>query len=222
MADSSTGGRAARLPVDRRGLLARDAVRSGDQILVTRVGLSIPTSVTYEHWENAGRKISDIANSSAWCLGDWMVYGQHRYTDRYRRAVELVGLDYQTIRNYAWVARSFALPRRRDSLSFQHHAELAALPPGEQDYWLDQAVRYGWSRNELRRNVRGGGQEELAGDMGDMATASVQLRTDAEKVRRWRAAAARTASTFESWVVEHLDAAASDAATRELAGSAAS
>lgn len=79
---------------------------------MTRVGLQIPAAVSYDTWESAGRRISAVANSSAWCLGDWLVYGQWRYTDRYRRAVDAVGLDYQTLRNYAWVARRFEVSRR--------------------------------------------------------------------------------------------------------------
>ena len=43
-------------------------------------------------------------------------------------------LDYQTLRNYAWVARRFAMSRRRDTLSFGHHAEVPALPEPEQGY----------------------------------------------------------------------------------------
>jgi hypothetical protein len=41
--------------------------------------------------------------------------------------------------NYAWVARRFAMSRRRDTLSFGHHAEVAALPEPEQDFWLREA-----------------------------------------------------------------------------------
>jgi hypothetical protein len=41
--------------------------------------------------------------------------------------------------NYAWVARRFELSRRRDTLTFGHHAELAALREPEQGSWLDQA-----------------------------------------------------------------------------------
>ncbi len=32
----------------------------------------------------------------------------------------------------AWVARRFPVSRRRDTVSFQHHAEVAALPEPEQ------------------------------------------------------------------------------------------
>ena len=48
-------------------------------------------------------------------------------------------LDYQTLRNYAWVARRFPAGRRRAGVSFAHHAEVARLPEPEQDYWLRRA-----------------------------------------------------------------------------------
>ncbi|MFD1152718.1 LmbU family transcriptional regulator, partial [Saccharothrix hoggarensis] len=132
--------------------------RPGDavdgRILTTPVGLAFPRDVTFESWEQAGQRLSRIASSSAWYLGDWLVYGQDRYTGRYRRAVEAVGLDYQTLRNYAWISRKFEPSRRRSGLPFQHHAEVAALPPEEQDRWLDRAEREGWSRTALRRALR--------------------------------------------------------------------
>ena len=52
------------------------------------------------------------------------------------------------------VARLFELSGRRDKLSFQHHAEVCALLPAQQDRRLDQAEGEGWSRNELRRHLR--------------------------------------------------------------------
>lgn len=77
-----------------------------------------------------------------------------RFSDLHLRAIEACGLDYQTLRNYAWVARKFELDRRRETLSFQHHAEVSSVAPGEQDKWLDPAEEFNWSRNELRRNIR--------------------------------------------------------------------
>ena len=94
-----------------------------------------------------------IADSSAWCLGDWVVFGASRYSDRYLRAIEQAGLEYQTLRNYAWVARRFESSRRREALSFQHHAEVASLPEPEQDLWLQRADAAQWSKTELRRRI---------------------------------------------------------------------
>jgi hypothetical protein len=98
--------------------------------------------------------LAEAASSSAWCLGDWLIYGETRFTGRYRSAVEQTSLDYKTLRNYAWVARKFAHARRRAGLSFEHHAAVASLPEPEQDYWLRKAELFGWSRNDLRREVR--------------------------------------------------------------------
>ncbi|MEO3977499.1 LmbU family transcriptional regulator [Streptomyces sp. CAU 1734] len=182
-----------------------------DGVFVTRVGLSIPAAVNYDTWEQAGRHIARVVDSSAWCLGDWIIYGQSRYTDRYRRAVEAAGLDYQTIRNYAWVARRFDLSRRREALSFQHHAEVAALPPGQQDYWLDRAEQHDWSRNELRRNVRGGRQKKTA--VSRETGVLPRIAPAAERVERWRIAAERSGSTLEEWICARLDSAASLALT---------
>jgi hypothetical protein len=110
--------------------------------------------MSFETWTNIGDQLSAVANSSAWCLGDWLVYGETTYNGRYREAVEKTALDYQTLRNYAWVARSFPIARRREFLSFGHHAEVAALPEVEQDFWLRKAEEFSWSRNHLRREVR--------------------------------------------------------------------
>ncbi len=66
------------LPVGRRATGAARPRRPGEQerIFTTQVGLKIPTSLTYDRWEKAEQHIFQIADSSAWCLGDWLVYGQ--------------------------------------------------------------------------------------------------------------------------------------------------
>lgn len=180
--------------------------RLDEGVLATRVGLRISAGLDYEVWERAGQRIARVADSSAWCLGDWIIYGESRYTDRYRRAVKAAGLDYQTIRNYAWVARSFDQSRRRSSLSFQHHAEVAALAPEQQDYWLDQSKRFGWSRNELRKNVRGAQRGKPA--PAAVPEAVPQIKASPERVQRWRLAAERSGNTLEGWISARLDAAA--------------
>ncbi|MGM1062480.1 LmbU family transcriptional regulator [Saccharothrix sp. Mg75] len=178
------------------------------RILTTPVGLAFPRDVTFESWEQAGQRISRIASSSAWYLGDWLVFGQDKYTDRYRRAVEAVGLDYQTLRNYAWIARKFDASRRRPGLPFQHHAEVAALPPAEQDRWLDRAEREQWSRTALRRALR------EARDPSGRTYRAVMPRVTAasDAVDRWRRAAVAANADFEAWIVAALDR----AAAREL------
>ncbi|MEV6632800.1 LmbU family transcriptional regulator [Actinoplanes sp. NPDC051470] len=199
-------------PPSTRSSPGRDAMRAvsapapdPSTVLITRVGLRLPPDLTYEGWERAGQRLADVYDSSAWCLGDWIVYGESQYADRYRRAVDAAGLEYQTIRNYAWVARRFDLGRRRSALSFQHHAEVARFSDTEQDVWLAQAEERRWSRNELRRQIK------LARTGGVPIPPKVPLpRIEAEQARlaRWQAAAERVHGSLQSWIIESLDAAA--------------
>ncbi|MBW4722180.1 LmbU family transcriptional regulator [Saccharothrix sp. SC076] len=170
------------------------------------MGLHFAANLSYGDWERAGTQLSRIVSSSAWCLGDWLVRGQENYPDRYVRAVETAGLDYQTLRNYAWVARCFPMRRRRERLSFQHHAEVAALDVARQDEWLDRAEEGSWSRNELRRRMRAHRQ----GAAAITATTSLLPRVPVarERVERWRAAARRVDNHLEHWMVVVLDHAA--------------
>lgn len=122
--------------------------------MVPRAGLQLPRQLPFDKWLSIGRDLAVTASSSAWCLGDWLNYGKSCFEGRYRSAIEQSSLEYKTLRNYAWVARRFALHRRRESLSFGHHAEIAALSEPEQEFWLRKAEALSWSRNDLRREVQ--------------------------------------------------------------------
>ncbi|MFC7100812.1 LmbU family transcriptional regulator [Nonomuraea rubra] len=106
----------------------RDGLTIDGVVQTRRTSLTLPKKMSIEAWKKVGQQIWRISDSSTWWLGDWLVYGQRRFPDRYQRAIEETSLDYQTLRNYAWVARKFSPGRRRASLSLQHHAEVAALP----------------------------------------------------------------------------------------------
>ncbi|MGW7264878.1 LmbU family transcriptional regulator [Streptomyces sp. NPDC054842] len=147
-------------PAEHRGEPVQgDALLSfvGRQATVGKSGMTFPQNLPERSWEQIGTNLRELVNSSAWWLGDWLIYGEATYGwRRYKEAVERTGLDYQTLRNYAWVARRFEHDRRRDGLSFAHHAEVTRLSPPEQDYWLRKAEQHKWSRNELRRALRAG------------------------------------------------------------------
>nr|BAF98638.1 lmbU and cloE-like protein [Streptomyces argenteolus] len=177
-----------------------------DKALTKRASLSLPTVMTLESWKDIGREIALISDASTWWLGDWVVYGQDRYPDRYRKAIEETSLDYQTLRNYAWVARKFPVSRRREKLSLQHHAEVAALQEDEQDVWLNRAESKGWSRSELRRNLRA-----IRADREETTSPSIlklSINLDADQRRRWERAADRSNRSLDAWITETLDDAA--------------
>jgi hypothetical protein len=181
-----------------------------------RTSLNLPDSLPIGIWQRIGEQIFLIADSSAWWIGDWLVYGQETYPDRYRLVLERTGLHYQTLRNYAWVARRFIASRRRDALSFQHHAELAALAETEQDGWLGQAEQCGWSRNELRKRLRehrSAGRSRYDGDQDPPGMLEV-LNIELHGARRdhWQTAASQADCHLADWVIQVADRAAEQVA----------
>jgi len=173
---------------------------------VTTCGLQLSPDVDFEAWAALGARIAGMASACAWCLGDWLVFGERSYGRRYKTALEATPLDYQTLRNYAWVARRFPLSRRRDRLSFQHHAEVAALPEPQQELWLARAERLQWSRNELRRQLRALRGLAPRVDGGEAVVLRVAVTSDREQ--RWRRAAAAHDELLADWLSHAADAAA--------------
>ncbi|TDD37583.1 hypothetical protein E1287_08335 [Actinomadura sp. KC06] len=167
--------------------------------------------MSLDAWRRLGRQIFLISDSSGWWLGDWLIYGQDQFPDRYRRALAETSLDYQTLRNYAWVARQFAPERRRDGLSFQHHAEVAGLPEPDQDIWLSRAERHGWSRNALRRHLQA--SRELG--RATVEVTNIQVHVVAQRRDHWQRAADKKQQELVAWMVAILDEAA--ASTLEAA-----
>ena len=126
------------------------------------LGLDIPEGTSFEHWLALGKHLALTDNALAWRIGDWWVYGEHRYGDRIAavRTRGWNGPSFGACRNYAMVARAFETSRRRDVLSFSHHREVASLSPAEADQlldWAEEPRRNGGkprSTRELRSQVR--------------------------------------------------------------------
>jgi hypothetical protein len=175
-------------------------------VILNATQLSLPTDLSIDDWQNIGQDICRISNASAWWLGDWLIFGTDKYPDRYRRAIAETSLDYQTLRNYAWIARRFPRERRRSSLSFQHHVEVAALSEAEQDHWLDFAETFKWSRNELRRQIKASYEEDIQPDR--FTAVSLHLQVPGDLMQRCRKTAVQHGTDLVEWIYSTLDKAA--------------
>lgn len=171
-------------------------------VTTRRTTLVLPEGMSLDDWGAVGQHIFVLSDSSGWWLGDWLVYGQENYPNRYKRAIEATSLDYQTLRNYAWVARKFVPARRREKLSMQHHAEVASLPMEAQEHWLAQAEAEGWSRNELRRRI------QAATKRNSQQVAYVQVNVMIDRKQHWQQAAESSGMNLMEWISATLDNAA--------------
>ena len=131
----------------------------------TRPAQPFPAALTTTSWSSAGalpvgewveqgRWLGAVGRASGWWIGDWIRYGNRRYGEKYEEAASLTGYDCQSLMNMAYVSGRYEPSRRREGLSFSHHAELAALPPAEQEIWLDRVEAGELSVRALRIELR--------------------------------------------------------------------
>jgi hypothetical protein len=168
-----------------------------------RNALYLRRGLEFDEWAEIGRRIAVVTDSAAWWIGDWLAFGRRFYPGRYKAALAMTGLDYQTLRNYAWVASRFTPSRRDDRLSFGHHAELASLPDEEADEWLARCAAEHWSRRTLRSELR-----QALGRGPDRASVAVALAARRDQIQRWATAADTVGTPLEEWIAGALDRAA--------------
>jgi hypothetical protein len=111
-------------------------------------------SLEHPEWVAAGRRLGAIGRSNQWWMGDWLRYGAAKWGEKYVEASRITGYDVGSLRNMASLATQFSLSRRRDNLTWCHHAAVASLEASEQDYWLDRAIALKLSVADLRVELR--------------------------------------------------------------------
>jgi hypothetical protein len=108
----------------------------------------------HPEWLLVGRRLSAIGRSSQWWIGDWLLYGARKWGEKYGEAARITGYDVGSLRNMASLASQFGPSRRRDKLTWCHHAAVASLDRDEQDYWLERSTALRLSVADLRLELR--------------------------------------------------------------------
>lgn len=55
---------------------------------LTATGYHLPDGLTFDQWASEGAVLLSMARSCMWWVGDWIRYGERRYGEKYRRAME--------------------------------------------------------------------------------------------------------------------------------------
>src|SRR4051812_44344403 len=106
---------------------------------LTPVRARIKDGLDLDEWRRVGRGLLGVREASAWWIGDWLVYGEWRYRDKYRTVVDQLGMHYDRLRDYAYIAGNVGPGIRRADVPFTHHRLVAKLAPVDQRRWLEQA-----------------------------------------------------------------------------------
>lgn len=122
-------------------------------LVKTSVGLRVEGDepLPWDVWLEFGEQLAMIEGAVQFWIGDWLNVGEAAYGEKYAQAVD--PSQAKTWTNYAYVARSVDISRRRENVSFTKHALVAALEPADQEKFLDVATDV--TTRELRAEITG-------------------------------------------------------------------
>lgn len=141
----------------RHALQARNGRIQRGNFVLTMTGLEYNgDELTLQEWREMGMWLNQLKDSIQWMIGDWanMALGYvdtwtkpdgTEFETRYAELLKSTDYSYSTLRKFASVAAAVPVFRRRNTLTFSHHVEVARLPDEAQERFLDLA-----EPNEIR------------------------------------------------------------------------
>ncbi|KKK78867.1 hypothetical protein LCGC14_2839210, partial [marine sediment metagenome] len=68
--------------------------------------LNLPSGVSFDEWMKVGRTLSDMANSTPWWVGDWLLAGEQKFGELASQGLTLWPSygSYQSLANMRRVA----------------------------------------------------------------------------------------------------------------------
>lgn len=125
-----------------------------DSGALTLTGLQLDDpDMAFERYEAIGRFLGALGDAAKWAIGDWLLFGEKVYGERYAQAALATGRSEGTLQDYLRVALRVARRRRREDLSWWHHRVVAGLEPADQRNWLERAAANGWTTRDLGEQV---------------------------------------------------------------------
>jgi DNA modification methylase len=98
------------------------------------VGLSAADNLTQRQWEAAGEALGSVEARLNWYVGDWLraCKGEAWGYGQLEETCKRFDLNYQTAANAKSVCDTFEFSRRRENLTFSHHAEVQGRPDADE------------------------------------------------------------------------------------------
>lgn len=131
--------------------------RAGEPPLRLADGTQLSPARSFAEWDARLRRANAAWQSRGWEVGDLVVEGVENWEECWQTFGE-IGYAEHTVQNFLTVCRVFPPSRRREGLTFSHHAALASLASSEPDAaekWLVTAEAQNMTVHELRDALRG-------------------------------------------------------------------
>lgn len=129
-------------------------VAAGAKMDETSLTFSNPAALTYEHLADiASNFLAPIGRGYPWWVGDLLNMAEDVLGEEWSQLEALLPNSPGTCANYKSIAKHVPRSRRR-GLHLSVAEPVAYLPPAERDRLIDEAVKGGWKREEMRAAKR--------------------------------------------------------------------
>jgi hypothetical protein len=91
--------------------------------------LRLQGDTPWEAYEKTVDSLLGANDALPWWIGDALLFGENKWGEMYTQAIqEKYQREYDTLRNYVYVARAYQFGDRSPNLSWTHHLRMAVLP----------------------------------------------------------------------------------------------
>jgi hypothetical protein len=155
-----------------------------------------------DDWLEVGKLLTGMESSLNWWIGDWLVFGEHAYREKYSQAESVTKHRQDYLKSCNFVSSKVPPENRIQGLSWSHHREVAAIPHDQQKKWLEKALESEWTVSELRINMRKTSAEYS--DEDDSAPKAFNLVSWTQEGIRWLKQETRK-TPIENWGSERRE-----------------
>ena len=120
---------------------------------LSTTNLTFKRDVSKEEWMDVFKALKQVEGCVQFWIGDCLAYRQQKW-GMYDDIAEETGMAKQTLKDTKWVSENVKSSLRKDNLSFNHHKEVASLPPEKQELFLNMAVENKLSVRDLRNEIK--------------------------------------------------------------------
>ena len=121
-------------------------------VMLTSVGMVLDRPLTFDEW-SSGLGIGKGVRAFAWAAGDWLLYGEQAFPDRYEQGMNATGLSLGYLRNLVSLCSRVKRHIRNPNLSISHHQAVTSFNEHYQKKLLDLAEKNEWDRDTFRAFV---------------------------------------------------------------------
>jgi hypothetical protein len=146
----------------------------------SRTALNLPDQMTFDDWMKVGEQLHACDASVLWWIGDWLLYGENTYAERFAKAIQLTGYTQDRLKEARRVAAAFPREERSEEAAWELHRVAANLPREVRVEAVREAAAKHWSirefKAEVARRAAGGNSEPDQATLIDNPAVSQTLK----------------------------------------------